>query len=347
MKPQIVTHVHQPLNFTVFDIKWVPSSCRFVVLGNLAKGYGVIHVYELDGADVKLQKSLEREKSFKCGTFGATTLQDRHLATGNFAGQVEIWDLESFQEPVYSVKGHETIINCIDGVGGLGRGHGAPELVTGSRDGVVRVWDPRQKDSVANIEPEKGTEGRDCWTVAFGNSFNDDSRAVSAGYDNGDIKLFDLRAMKAQWEINVGSGVCCIEFDRKDIEMNKLVAVTVDSKFHVYDLRTQHAIDGFAALSQTTQKGTIWTVKHLPQDRDVFVTTGGNGSVSLWKYLYPERRRNGDMGVVGSVDLLRESSVATQPVSAFDWNADHRGLAVCSSFDQSIRVLVTTKLNIT
>ena len=39
------------------------------------------------------------------------------------------------ETPVYSVKGHSEIINCIDGVGGLGIGEGAPEIVTGSRDG--------------------------------------------------------------------------------------------------------------------------------------------------------------------------------------------------------------------
>lgn len=37
--------------------------------------------------------------------------------------------------PVYSVKGHKEIINTIDGIGGLGIGEGAPEIVTGSRDG--------------------------------------------------------------------------------------------------------------------------------------------------------------------------------------------------------------------
>jgi hypothetical protein len=37
---------------------------------------------------------------------------------------------------------------------------------------------------------------RDCWCVAFGNSFNDDERCVLAGYDNGDVKLFDLRTNK-------------------------------------------------------------------------------------------------------------------------------------------------------
>jgi len=37
---------------------------------------------------------------------------------------------------VYSVKGHKEIINAIDGVGGLGIGEGAPEIVTAGRDGM-------------------------------------------------------------------------------------------------------------------------------------------------------------------------------------------------------------------
>ncbi len=36
---------------------------------------------------------------------------------------------------MYSVKAHEQIVNCVDAVGGLGIGGGAPEIVTGSRDG--------------------------------------------------------------------------------------------------------------------------------------------------------------------------------------------------------------------
>jgi hypothetical protein len=53
--------------------------------------------------------------------------------------------------------------------------------------------------------------------IRFGNSFNNDERCIAAGYDNGDIKLFDLRANSIRWETNVANGVCGIEFDRKDI----------------------------------------------------------------------------------------------------------------------------------
>ena len=44
--------------------------------------------------------------------------------------------------------------------------------------------------------------------------------------------------------------VCCVEFDRKDILMNKLVATTLESKFTVYDLRTQHPTKGFSSLTE-------------------------------------------------------------------------------------------------
>jgi WD40 repeat protein len=263
-----------------------------------------------------------------------------------------VWNLEKLEMPVYSVKGHEEIINAIDGCGGLGIGGGAPEIVTGSRDGLVKVWDTRQKEQpVACMEPAEGQQRRDCWTVAFGNSYNDSERCVCSGYDNGDIKMFDLRTMSLQWEENVKNGVCSVEFDRKDINMNKLVATTLESKVHVFDLRTQHPKTGFAYLTEKAHKSTVWCVRHLPQNRDLFMTTGGNGTLNLWKYSYPENRVKKDsegvsVGVTGSIDMLQNAVVSSQPVSAFDWNADKEGLCVFSSFDQCFRVLLATKLRV-
>ena len=59
---------------------------------------------------------------------------------------------------------------------------------------------------VANIAPEEGSEVRDCWSVAFGGSYTDDERCVAAGYDNGDLKLFDLRTMSLRWETHLPNG---------------------------------------------------------------------------------------------------------------------------------------------
>ena len=84
------------------------------------------------------------------------------MATGDFGGHLAIWDLENMSPgPIFSVKAHEQIINCIDGVAGLGIGRGAPEIVTASRDGFVKVWDPRVKDRpVACMQPKSNTKGR-------------------------------------------------------------------------------------------------------------------------------------------------------------------------------------------
>ncbi|KAH9304480.1 hypothetical protein KI387_008884, partial [Taxus chinensis] len=298
---------------------------RFVVLGSTARSTGSIQVYELSGSDLTEVAKVEKPCSIKCGTFGASSLVERQLATGDFKGNLHTWDLEILSVPVFHVKAHDTIINAIDGCGGLGIGYGAPEIVTGGRDGRVCVWDQRQKDDpVAVFEPETRDTAWDCWSVAFGNSYNDEERCVLAGYDNGDIKMFDLRTGKVRWETRVKNGVCGIQFDHKDIEMNKCVATTLESQFHVFDLRTEHPEKGFSSFTEKMPIGTtIWGVKHLPQNREVFMVLGGDGSLSLYKHSYSRQRSLKDLdgrpyGIIGKVNLLSSTPLSTQPVTCFD-----------------------------
>jgi hypothetical protein len=63
---------------------------------------------------------------------------------------------------------------------------------------MLLIWLVPQDGASAkriSLKPSS-TVCRDCWSVAFGNSFNDEERCVLAGYDNGDVKLFDLRTNK-------------------------------------------------------------------------------------------------------------------------------------------------------
>ena len=59
-----------------------------------------------------------------------------------------------------------------------------------------------------DTSPLPHTQKSDCWAVAFGDSHNDEERCVLAGYDNGDVKLFDLRAnaVREFWRGREGSG---------------------------------------------------------------------------------------------------------------------------------------------
>ncbi|KAJ3127034.1 hypothetical protein HK101_005639 [Irineochytrium annulatum] len=160
------------------------------------------------------------------------------------------------------------------------------------------------------MAPADGEPTRDCWSVAFGNSYDNEQRMVCAGYENGDVKMFDLRTMSLHWEGNVKNGVCSIEFDRRDIPMNKLVVTSLEASFRVYDLRTKHSSKGFAHVAE----------KKSSNDEE-------------------------PMGVPGTVEKLNNCSAAEQPVSAFDWSVDKKGLCVYSAFDQQVRVSVVTKLD--
>lgn len=352
--PQIIEHINQGLTFTPSDTKWIPASPRFVVLGQNPKGTGALHVYELDTGECRVLHKFEKAHGLKCGTFGASSLEERRVATGDYSGQVAVWDFER-DTPLFSApKAHAGLVNAIDGCGGLNIGGGAPELVTGGADGAVRVWDPRVPDCVMALEPAAGESKRDCWAVAFGNSYNDSERCIAAGYDNGDVKLFDLRSSSMRWETNVSNGVVALEFDRKDIAMNKLLVTTLESKFRVYDMRTQHPVDGFAHVVEKAHKSTVWMGRHLPQNRELFITTGGNGGINVYKYHYPAERAVKDTaddaggrmrGVAGTVELLNARIVSSQPIVSWDWSPDKEGLSVASCLDQTLRVFIVTKLH--
>lgn len=339
------------INFTPHDTKWIPCSARFISCGVSTKIKGVLKVHELDNGDLKNLLDLEEAtpQGIKCATFGASRIEARNLALGRYDGILSICDLEQKNgrtgelRTIFSVKGHESIINAIDGVGGKhAAGYGAPEIVTGGKDGYIKVWDPRVDYPVVTFE-QKGNAHRECWTVAFGNSYSEDERCICAGFDNGDVKMFDLRTNTILWEENCKNAVTSIQFDRQDIEMNKLVVAGLESKFRVYDLRTKHSRDGFAYLDELAHRSTIWVAKHLPQNRDIFMTGGGNGGFNIYKYHYPKSRTrkhsedNAPIGIPGSVELLNSRVISTQPVVSFDWSPDREGLCCFSSLDQTIR----------
>lgn len=120
--------------------------------------------------------------------------------------------------------------------------------------------------------------------MAFGNSYNDAERVVVAGYDNGDLKMFDLRMNTLRFETNVKNGICSLEFDRKETQMNKLLVTTLEGRFLVYDLFCYNAEKGYAGASEKmAQNSTVWCGKHLPQNRDLFFVGSGSGLVSLYK----------------------------------------------------------------
>ena len=352
--PSIIEHAQLSLQMTPHSTNFVPRTATFVATGISTGGKGALSIFELSNGEVKttFESSSVRPHGIKCSTMGASSVAN-HLAVGDFGGQLTIVDIERGGQEVYSSQaGGGQIINAIDGVGGAGSQYGAPELVTAGKDGLVRVFDPRVSDAVATLSPAEESTSRDCWTVAFGDSYNEQERCVCAGYDNGDVRLFDLKmGGKIRWETNCSNGITSVQFDRPDIEMNKLVVTTLESKFHAYDMRTHHPLEGFSHLTEKAHRSTVWLAKHLPQNRDIFATCGGNGGLNIYKYHNPISRTGkhakdgAPIGVMGNVELLNSRIISTQPIVSFDWSPDKDGLAVMAALDQTLRVQLITKLD--
>ncbi|KAL4422588.1 hypothetical protein ABPG75_008785 [Micractinium tetrahymenae] len=132
--------------------------------------------------------------------------------------------------------------------------------------------------------------------------------------------------------------------------MNKFVATCLEAQLCLFDGRTRHPTKGFAArVAQLQRDATLWGVHHLPQNRDLFMVTGGDGSLALHKYCYPDQRVVDDgkgqkEGVAGHAELICDRGISCQPVSGFDWSPDKEGVFVAAAFDQTVRVGMVSRL---
>jgi hypothetical protein len=78
---------------------------------------------------------------------------------------------------------------------------------------------------------------------------------------------------------------------------------------------------------------------------------GGDGAMTMYKYNYPTQRQVKDAndkpkGVAGYLEKLNDCNVAQQPISGLDWSPDKLGLACICALDQTVKVVITTKLNL-
>lgn len=130
-KPQIIIHREKPVDYQLKDCQWIHNAAKFIAVGGKPNLKGVINIYGLDDNEIQTAQEYEKSVAIECATFQSSLNNKRHLAVGNYNGDLEIVDLEYSAKSIYAVKAHQGLIYCIDGVGGLGVGCGAPELVTG------------------------------------------------------------------------------------------------------------------------------------------------------------------------------------------------------------------------
>lgn len=204
------------------------------------------------------------------------------------------------------------------------------EIATGSKDGSLKIWDVRQSEvPVVHLSPESDSPTRNCWSVAFGGSKGDYERCVAAGFDNGDLRLFDLRALKVVFQDNLEEGVCGLQFDNKVGLMNRLVASTVNDGLRIYELsETPKTL----LKHKPESTSTIWSVSHLPQDQKTFATVGGDGNLRVWSH---QRFK-----------CEADIHLSSKPLISFDWNSDFRGSISLGPYMMPTFVSTTLCINV-
>ena len=349
--PKIEIQINKYLNFTPFDIKWLPYSTKLVITGQTPSSKGIIQIYHLINGRLDLESEFIKENPFKCCSFGASSFASRDIALGDFEGNFQIFDLEKGVSNYEIKKAHKSIIYDIDAVG-CNISYGTEEVVTGGKDGCAKIWDLRSDKPAILLEP-KGIENNspECWSVAFGGCFNRDERNLGIGYDNGDIKIYDLRMDKLLYGQNFKYGICSIEFDKKNIPINKMVATTLDSKIYLFDLKNLENNNSLRCdkLMDEINNTTIWGTKFLPQKRDIFITMGGNGSLNIYKYNNNSDfnfDQGGNNRENGQLKVLNRFLISSQPIIGYDWHNIKFGLSCLVAFDRTVKICNFSQLNV-
>ncbi len=63
-KPQIILHSQKSVNYTVFDVKWIPTSAKFISLGSHARGTGALDIFEITHGDISVISQVYRKINF-------------------------------------------------------------------------------------------------------------------------------------------------------------------------------------------------------------------------------------------------------------------------------------------
>ncbi|SBS96103.1 WD repeat-containing protein 92, putative (WDR92) [Plasmodium ovale curtisi] len=177
--PQIIEHINYPLDNTIYDVKWVDGKSDIIA------------------GETERERERERERK-----------REREKNKGSFDGRILLYDINNMSKEYYTIKKHTKLINKIDC-----KSHKNNNLiVSGSRDGSVKIFDIRTNREVVSLQPPKGsTYTPDCWCVATGNNHieenplcgeRQENMNICAGYDNGDIKFFDIKTMTLEYEVN-------------------------------------------------------------------------------------------------------------------------------------------------
>ncbi|XP_035215151.1 denticleless protein homolog isoform X2 [Stegodyphus dumicola] len=288
-----------------------PFACKF----RKDKDSDLLAVASEDGDILFYDTNSKEQKCVKClsahrnAIFDICWLPDRpHLLTASGDHKAALWDVSS-SRLITSFRKHTASIKSIDV---------CPEqsaiFVTGSRDGVINVWDTREKKCtmlydkpVITIEnahcrktflPIKGKKHscKDVKSSVSSVAFQDIHNLASAGVADGVVKIWDLRKtyisshlcipaprhMLGYSGANVsGHGCTSLSFDSR---RKMLYACSTDHKIHRFDC---HSYIKDAFTYEGLKCGTYFVKLALSYDDQYLLCGSSDDAAYIWKTTKP------------------------------------------------------------
>jgi len=214
---------------------------------------------------------------------------DTHIAS---------WDV-STGDRIRRHQGHEEVVNCID----VSK-RGEEFVVSGSDDGYIGIWDPRQKAAIDYIETSYPVTA-----VCLAEAGNE---LYSGGIDN-DIKVWDLRMKKVAYSLAGHTDTVTSLAVSPDSQ--SLLSNSHDNTTRTWDIRpfapTDRQIRVFDGAQAGLEKNLIrasWT----PDGKKV-AAGGGDGTVTVWEAGSGKmvQKMPGHRGTVNDVQISPDGSMST------------------------------------
>ncbi|KAF2483471.1 WD40-repeat-containing domain protein [Neohortaea acidophila] len=184
---------------------------------------------------------------------------DQHLAS---------WNVET-GERIRRYVGHEEVINCLD----VSK-RGEEFLVSGSDDGSISVWDPRQKAAIDYIETDMPVTA-----VSLAEAGNE---LYSGGIDN-DIKVWDLRMKKTTYTLPGHTDTVTSLAVSPDSQ--SLLSFSLDNTARTWDVRPFAPQDRQIRVFDGAQVGLEQNLIRASWDAEGkrIAAGGGDGTVTVWE----------------------------------------------------------------
>ena len=58
--PQVIEHINHSVLYTPFEVKWIPSSPRFIVCGQTPGATGIIQIYQMNQGKLEMVNEVRK-----------------------------------------------------------------------------------------------------------------------------------------------------------------------------------------------------------------------------------------------------------------------------------------------